>query len=477
MPDKIYVSDIYASRHDANVVYALFNDHKTNDFKPYVFKSNDKGKTWTSISSNLPENEPVWTIEEDFEDPKLLFVGTEFGLYFTNDGGNKWVELSAGLPTIAVRDLDIQEREGDLVVGTFGRGIYILDDYSPLRHAKPEALENEAKIFPIKDALAFLEDNSKARRNYGSAFYRADNPPVAATFTYYLKDSYKTLKAERKDEESKVIEQGGTISYPSFERLREEDLEEKPYLLFVIKDKNGKTIRQLKKSPSKGIKRVTWDLRYASEYPVTEKTDINKASGMPVVPGEYSVELYKFHRNEFTKLDGPVKFNVVPLNNVTLPADDANALADFQDEVLDLQGTLQAVNKTINEMMDRTKSIKNAISLTDAAPLDMIQKTNQAIAQLQELDKRVNGDESISKRAGNQTPSISDRLGIMVYLMWRTRSAPTTTNKEAFAIAEKQTKEVIAELRGLRDSVILPLEEELESLDAPLTPGRFPIWD
>ncbi len=128
----VYVQRVHSSKIDEDVAYALFDNSKNGDFKPYIYKSTNKGASWTSISGDLPANGPALSFAEDHVDPDLLFVGTEFGLFFTVDGGRKWVRLRNNLPTIPVRDLAIQERENDLVLATFGRGFYVLDDYSPL---------------------------------------------------------------------------------------------------------------------------------------------------------------------------------------------------------------------------------------------------------------------------------------------------------------------------------------------------------
>src|SRR6185312_7713315 len=124
---------------------------------PYLLKSTDRGKSWASIKSNLPANGPVLAIAEDHVNPSLLFAGTEFGVFFTIDGGQKWIQLKGGFPTISVRDLAIQKRENDLVVGTFGRSVYILDNYTPLRMLKPEMLTHEAALFPVKDAMLYIQ--------------------------------------------------------------------------------------------------------------------------------------------------------------------------------------------------------------------------------------------------------------------------------------------------------------------------------
>ncbi|HPI20285.1 MAG TPA: glycosyl hydrolase, partial [Candidatus Kapabacteria bacterium] len=239
LPDTTYVSDLFASQHNENVVYASFNNHKRADFKPYLFKSTDKGKSWKSIVGNLPNNHQVWTIVEDFVNPNLLFCGTEFALYFSIDGGEKWTKLSSGFPTIAVRDLEIQKRESDLVVGTFGRGIYILDDYSPLRTLNSDILQKDIFLFPVKDALMFNQDDSKAKSDNGETFYRAKNPEYGATFSFYLKDAFKTLKQSRREQESKLKKEGKPISYPTLEQMFNEDNEEASYLILQITNDEG----------------------------------------------------------------------------------------------------------------------------------------------------------------------------------------------------------------------------------------------
>ncbi|MFN8692235.1 MAG: WD40/YVTN/BNR-like repeat-containing protein, partial [Cyclobacteriaceae bacterium] len=220
------------SQHDENVIYATFNNHRRGDFKPYVYKSTDKGATWTSINANLPERGSTFCLLEDFVDPNLLFVGTEFGIHFSNDGGKSWRQLKAGLPTIAVRDIAIQKRETDLVLATFGRGFYVLDDYSALRQLK--GIESkEGHLFPIRDAWMYIENNPlgvPGKGFMGESYFRAENPPVAATFYYYVKDDLKTKKEKRQEEESKLYKDRKDVPYPSYESLKAEEAEEAPYL-------------------------------------------------------------------------------------------------------------------------------------------------------------------------------------------------------------------------------------------------------
>lgn len=194
-----YVSDVYCSNHNRNVFYATFDNHKNAEFMPHVLATTDLGKTWISISTNLPENVSVYTITEDFIDPNLLFVGTEFGLFVSTNAGKEWIQLKDNNPTIAVRDLEIHKRESDLIVGTFGRGIYILDNISFLQNSGNKIQDKEAYIFKIKDALMYNEDESKAKDDIGSSFWRAENPPFGTTFTYFLKETPKTKRELRKE--------------------------------------------------------------------------------------------------------------------------------------------------------------------------------------------------------------------------------------------------------------------------------------
>ncbi|MFN3239366.1 MAG: hypothetical protein ACE37D_20250, partial [Pseudomonadales bacterium] len=178
VPANTYVNQVLADLYDENTVYALFNNHKNGDFKPYVLKSTDKGNTWTNMTGDLPERGSVFAMRQDHVNKDLFFIGTEFGVHTTVNSGQKWRKLGAGLPTIAVRDLEIQRRENDLVLATFGRGFYVLDDYTPLRELKEEDLQNEAHLFPIKDATIFFQASplGYGKNGFmGASYYNAPN--------------------------------------------------------------------------------------------------------------------------------------------------------------------------------------------------------------------------------------------------------------------------------------------------------------
>ncbi|MEJ7623679.1 MAG: hypothetical protein WKF34_06770 [Pyrinomonadaceae bacterium] len=264
VPEMSYVQRVLASQHDANTVYALYNNHQNGDFKPYIVKSADAGRTWTSIKGNLPERGSTYAIAEDHVNQDLLFVGTEFGMYFSVDGGGRWTQMRSGLPTVAIRDIAIQRAENDLVLGTFGRGIYVLDNYSPLRTIKREEMAKPSILFPVKEALMYVRSNTAFASSQGASFYTAPNPAYGATFTYFLKDSPKSLRQKRQDAERDAERRKVPFRYPSIAELRTETEEESPTLIFTISDDKGSIVRRLSAPAQAGIQRVVWDMRYTA---------------------------------------------------------------------------------------------------------------------------------------------------------------------------------------------------------------------
>ena len=189
VPKWTYVTDVEASPIDANVIFVSLNNWQRGDYKPYVVRSNDRGRTWTNITGNLPDKRDVYTIAQDFIAPNLLFAGTEFGLYFTVDGGQRWVQLKGGMPPAQVRDLELQKRESDVVMATFGRGFWILDDYSALREVSAQSMGEEARLYPTRaqayqvNPWGVAQDGSAGLATLGGN-YTMPNPPAGAAITY-----------------------------------------------------------------------------------------------------------------------------------------------------------------------------------------------------------------------------------------------------------------------------------------------------
>ena len=272
--DTAFINDIKADLHDENTVYIALDNHKYGDYKPYLLKSTNKGKSWKKLSNGIPDKHLVWRVVQDHVDPELMFAATEFGIFTTVDAGKNWVELNGGLPTISFRDLAIHKGENDLVAASFGRGIYVLDDYQALRDIDEKSVTQDAMIFPTRDALWYIEKmrlGFEKKGNAGASHYVADNPPFGATFTYYIKDVPKSLKAKRQAAEKKLDKNSKNIPFPGWQKLEAEKKQVKPKLQFVIKDDQGKVVRRIEKPMTAGLNRVTWNLRLPSRATIGDK--------------------------------------------------------------------------------------------------------------------------------------------------------------------------------------------------------------
>lgn len=478
VPSMTYVNMLLTSQHDENTVYAAFNNHKKGDFKPYLLKSTDKGNSWSSIAGDLPERGSVYAIAEDHVNKDLLFAGTEFGVYFSVNGGQNWVELSAGLPTVAVRDIAIQQRENDLVLATFGRSFYVLDDYSPLRSLTEESLEKDAMIFPVKKALQYIESNPLGLRGTGSqgaSHYAASNPPFGATFTFYVKDKPKSPKAIRQEKEKKAKEDGVDITYPSYEEFVAEDNHEAAYLMFVIKDAAGKEVNRFKSSYSTGIKRVNWNLRYPSMTPVKlSKGKVGRYSspdnGPFVLPGEYTVELHAYNEGEFSKLVDAQPFEVEALENSSLERQTEANLA-FKKDLAELRRQLRGSDKILDEVQNRLKYVKAAIQQYPGADLSWMAEVKEMEQSIHDVQIELWGDWHKSQRDIETKTSVGDRIETVVYQCWYSTSNPTTTQKDQYAIAKEGFVKVKKDIENIKAGVE-SLETKLNNAGIPYTPAR-----
>jgi photosystem II stability/assembly factor-like uncharacterized protein len=481
VPDMTYVARIFPSQHDSDTVYAAFDNHKNADFTPYLLKSTDAGKTWSSIVSDLPTRGSVLAFVEDHVNAKLLFCGTEFGLYFTVDGGGKWHRLKSDMPTIAVRDLAIQRSMSDLVVATFGRGFYVLDDFSPLRQASSEVFEKPATIFPIRDGFQYpLRDQygGRGKASLGETLYAAENPPYGAAIAYFLKEALPTRKTKRKE-----AAKGPNPKYPSLNDLRAEAEEEEPAILLTIADSEGTPLRTLTGASSAGVHRVTWDLRLTgaslSRAPVAvdadEDSPFRQAGGPLAVPGKYQVSLSKRVVGVVTPLAGPVEFNVKYVGPQPLPAEDAKALADFQKQVIRLQRDLTAATGTASDLTARLDQVKQVLDQLPTAPTDAREKVRKLIAAHRLVVRSLTGDSFLQSRNENAPMSIAERVGDAGGATRALTDRPTGTQREQFKIAREELDGVAAKLRQTAEKDLKELEQLLDKLGAPWTPGRLPV--
>jgi photosystem II stability/assembly factor-like uncharacterized protein len=484
IPETTYVSRLAASRHDANTVYASFDNHKNEDFKPYLLRSTDAGKTWTSIAGNLPENGPVLAFAEDTVNANLLFAGTEFGAFFTVDGGSHWVQLKGGLPTIAVRDMVIQAREGDLVIATFGRGFYVLDDISALRQIKAESLEHSAAMFPVKDSLLYIERHplgGPKKGFQGDAFYTADNPPYGAVFTAYLKEKLKTKKEKRQDAEKEAAKKNQTLPYPTNDELRAEAEEPKPEVYFVVYDESGAPIRRVEGGIESGFQRAAWDLRYSAPS-LRESTEEGEdfapagTQGPLVISGTYRVQMFQKVGGTVSELGSAQSFKVVADGTSALSAVDRAAQEEFQRKVARLYRAVSGALHTADDVEARLKAIRAALRETPAAEkqlgaaADSIEQANRGIL------RAMRGDSEMQKRQEPVPSSINDRVEIILEGERFALTKPTQTHIDDYNIASGEFAGELAKLRALVEVDLAKLEKDMEAAGAPWTPGRVPEW-
>jgi len=433
----------------------------------------------------LPKNQPVWAIAEDHVNPNLLFVGTEFGLFFSIDGGQKWIQLKGGLPTIQVRDLTVQKRENDLVVATFGRGFYILDNYTPLRLLKPEMLRQDAQLFPVKDALMYIQSTPLGLRGksfQGESFFTAENPPFGATFTYYLKEELKTKKARRQEAEKEAAKKNTPVTLPRLADLSAEEEEEAPAIIFTVTDASGRVVRRLTGPVTAGMQRLAWDLRYPPTSlpppptPETEDPFSDGPGGPLVMPGAYKVSVARRVDGVMTPLGLPQDFNVAVPGQEGMSAGDRAALVDFQQKVARLQRAVQGALEAANALKPRLALIRRALLDTPAAGDKLLDDAAALDKRTNDILRSLRGDAALRARNINLPPSISERVGDIVGSQRLSTARPTQTQINQYNAAAQDFEQTLAQLRQLIEGDLARLEKQMEAAGAPWTPGRIPEW-
>lgn len=485
VPANTYVYDLIASKHDINTVYAAFNNHKSGDFTPYVYKSNDMGRTWVSISANLPEG-AVYALEQDHVNANILFAGTEYGVYVSVDEGQHWKKFSAGLPTINVRDMAIQERENDLVLGTFGRGFYVLDNYAPLRELASSTTEKAGHIFAIKEAIIFNmwlplgSLGSREKGFQGETFFAAPNPASGATFTYWVKEGVTTLKAERIKREKEAFKKDEVIPYPTVEEIKAEDNELPSYLIFTIKDSRGDRVSEMRNPMKKGMNRINWDLTYAGFGAVSSRQASESASlpssNIYVVPGNYTVSLSQNIKGEISELAAPVTFTVRDLDNRTIPADNWTAMVDFKKKAVKLVNAIGATRNAINEMNSKVSAYKAATKGLPAAEANSLMKEVRTLeAKVKSLSVLLNGDSDYNRLDIDGAYSTGQRAQNAIFDVFGSTSNVTGTSLKNYDIAADEFAPILTGVKTLMTE-FTRMDSRLGQLGAPLTPGRLPNW-
>lgn len=468
VPERAFINDIKVDMYDENTVYVSLDNHKEGDFKPYLFKSTNMGKSWTNLGEDLPYGTLTWRLVQDHVKKDLLFIATENGIYVTLNGGDKWQKL-AGSPTISFRDLAIQKRENDLVGASFGRSFYVLDDYAPLREMTEEMMEKEGALFAVRDAWWYSPRND-APRDVGAASYAAKNPDFGAVFTYNVNTEYESLAAQRKKAEKEAMKNGDPLTFPGYDALDAEADERKPKLWFTIRDADGNVVRNLSKPLRKGLQRTAWDLTYPSTWAIRPgQSGRGWGGGSMVPPGKYTVSMSKEVDGKVTELAGPVAFNVKPLHKPTLEGMDPKEVVAYRDRVRGMQDMMAEGQEKLENLQSQVKSMETALSRATIAPGALNEEIIALQAMALQLSRQMEGSPSRDEVGEKSPPTIQDHF-FAGYRGLSTTYGPTPNMERSLGIAEKMMKEMMPKIEAL--AAKLPaIQAKLRAAGAPYMMG------
>ncbi|MGH9730677.1 MAG: hypothetical protein ACRD4A_03180, partial [Candidatus Acidiferrales bacterium] len=411
VPKGTYVTRVVASKEGDGTAYVTFDGHRSNDFHVYLFKTTNYGQTWKSISAGLPESTgTVHVIREHPDDPNMLFVGMEFGAYFSLDGGGHWNKLGMGLPTVPVDDIQIQPRENDLILATHGRSIYILDNITALQHLNDKVLGEDLHLFPIRDTIAW--------RIYQNRWFDAQqvflgpNPPDGASIDFYLKAK------PAKDQKIKI----------------------------TVLDSSGKTVREITDAkPGAGINRVNWDLRYDPPVKPTPEQLAAQAQGFfgggargPMVePGTYTVKVALADNSQTQS----VKIDEDP--RIQISAADRTSRHDLQMQLYGLYKRADEGEKTIGGLK---KSLADTLETwkKPGAPKipDDIRKQTEALSKkVNELSGKFATERGFGGAGGPlhyTPPPLPQRIGRLMFQIEGYTAAPTQGEKDEMASVSQE---------------------------------------
>jgi photosystem II stability/assembly factor-like uncharacterized protein len=470
VPSTPFVNDVRADLYDSNVVYAALDNHKYGDYKPYLLKSTDKGKSWSLMNGDLPNRLLTWRLVQDHVDKDLIFAATEYGIYFTKNSGTNWIQLKGGLPTIAFRDITIQRRENDLVGASFGRGFYILDDITPLRNFDRSMMTGNATMFPIKDAKWYRQNSRVGSQ--GDNEYKAKNSPFGAVFNYYLPEKFKSLKDERKAREKT------NTDFPGWDAIEAENLQKGPEVLIIIKDGNGNVVNRVKGSNLKGFNQANWRLNYPSKSGERLRAPSGRGGfsgfgggGVMVTPGTYTATLVSSVDGKETILVGPQSFNVKPIYDGALPRKSFKEMNDFREEAEAFQQDLTSTNIELSRSIQKVDAMSRALNKATSPVDGMSERLDEARRTLFAIDKELNGDDTKGEIGERSEPKASDGGAISWRALGNTYG-PTEEHQLFLQRVKSQLSKVKAKLKPMVNSTLPALERDLKASGAPWVEGQ-----
>lgn len=464
VPISSFVNDIKADLHNDQVAYVALDNHKFGDYSPYLYKTSNGGKSWKPIVDGLPKDTFVWRIVQDHIDPNLLFLATEYGLYFSNNQGDNWVKFSNGLPTISVRDIAIQKRENDLVLATFGRGFYVLDDFSSLRKLN-KSNSNEVILFDVKEALQYNPIRS-GTSSQGSSYYSSKNPPYGAIFSYNLPHSYKSLKSLRSKREKELDKLNKDIPFVGWDELDKEINETKSKIILEIRDDNGDLVDRINGSTKKGINRVSWNLSKPLPTILNSNSRWSRSSSLTVKPGKYSVHLLELVQGAFNELTKSKTFDVKRIRENVLKNPLNSKVDEFILELNKFEIETSVMISNYIKSKKKQSSFDNTLRYIKNIDSDLLYKLNELKDQMNLIDVLLYGNKSKKEIMEKDNSLVSERISIAKRGLYGNSYGPTKHHMDSFDIAKNQWDSILPRVEKFIKA-IEDLSEELEQLGAP----------
>ncbi len=470
VPLHAFVNDIKADLFDKNTVYVALDNHKEGDFTPYLYKSTDKGKTWIKITGNLTKPLIVWRLVQDYKNPDLLFIGTEFGIYVSVNGGKKWHKLNTQA-NISFRDLAIKKDYDDLVGASFGRGIFIFDDYGFLRDITSENLKKQAVLFKPRNSWWYFQRGILGREKKGSqgaGYFLAPNPPYGTTFTYYLKNTYKSLKQQRQDQERKREKQQLSIDFPGWDKLDEEMNEEKIKVFVNILGQDNQIINRIIAKNQKGFHRATWNHTHFSKSPAMRSHGAGQNGGVRVAPGTYGAYLSVVLPNgEEQILSDTVSFKLKRLYKGSLKGKNLKEVTTFWQEVDDLRSQIRLLDKDFDRQKKAYEIMNEAYFRARKNDASILKTLRNLHKKMLALEKRLTGSPAKNEVGEKNMPGLFYRLNKLNMNTRMSSYGPTGTDLKTLKIVRDEYQNVKNQLQINRKQLV-QLKKRMTQLDIPL---------
>ena len=432
------VSHVEPSRTNANTAYVAFERHMFDDFKPYIFKTTDGGKSWTSIAGNLPAKAYVQIVREDPKNTNLLYAGTEIGLFASYDGGKNWIPLNLkNLPNVAVHDIVVHPRENDLILATHGRSLWIFDDATVIQQITPQILDSSAHLFSVRPGLRFT--SRFTRYGIGDKVFNGPNPAAGALITYYLKDK----------------------------------LDDKADFKIQVFDREGKLVQDLERpARDKGLNRITWNLRLGGPEvrrpPTPEQIAFGGGSrGPQVLPGTYTVKMTVAGKI----YEQPVEVKLDP--GIATPTGELREALDMQIKLRDMQNVMNLSLRFLDSVKEQLKQSQTTMkNLTKEPDKDLMKALEDYLKEVETLQNKLAARDDGLGFAG--VSQVADDIG-QLYFALDTNFGPTRGQREYFGEIEPAYRARMGDVNKFLRETLPQWNEKLRGWGAPTLTTRKPF--